>query len=632
MKRSIAWILALMMVMTLILTGCGGGSTTTAPAAEDSSAAAPAAENAPAAETVAAEPGEPQYGGEATFYYSNFNTVFDPAMGEQYVYSLWLEYLFGMDWEMNDPTQYSFQTNTFTLDTAKGQIAKEWTWDPETCDFTVTIHDNIYFQEKPAEYDIFHARNLTAADVKYSYDRVLGSGSGFDGSNYVVIDGDWRNRNYGFLDPNYSGSGEPSGEASEDGEVEAAPAPDRDFIEVIDDYTLVFHMASDSETKLSEFIIAQINITGPEWDTLTEEQKLDWHYACGTGPYILTDYVADNHFTFERNPNYYGVDERHPENRLPYIDKITLQKFGDTTTVLSSFFAGNLDFIGNTANLSSAEVQQLKDRAAGAVEFDYPGMAQGLGLKCNQEPFKDIRVRTAMQMAINLEEVSQYHYGQDQLVLPSLWDNSLTTWTATADWDEQLLSEYTYNPEDAEALLDEAGYPRGADGTRFSFTVAVDPSVDMELFQLAKGYFANVGINMEIEVLADMAAGREVQSGDNAREDKRQFNFSMGGSTDIGFSYQSYATTGFAYCSYADDYEFDELLLAARDANSPSEQAAAAKAADLHFVKQHTIIALSGAATTPEFYSARIGGNDNGEFLSASHFTKTILARLWVND
>ena len=57
----------------------------------------------------------------------------------------------------------------------------------------------------------------------------------------------------------------------------------------------------------------------------------------------------------------------------------------------------------------------------------------------------------------------------------------------------------------------------------------------------------------------------------------------------------------------------------------------AAKAADLHFVKQHTIIALSGAATTPEFYSARIGGNQNGEFLSGSHFNKTILSRLWVN-
>ncbi len=620
MKRLI---LALMMVMTLVLTGCGGGDTTTAPAAENSGAAAPAAENAPAADTVAAEPGEPQYGGEATFYFDGFNTVFDPAMGEQYVYSLWLENLFGMDWGIDDPTQFSFQSNTYTLDSADGQIAKEWTWDPETCDFTVTIRDDIYFQEKAPEYDIFHARNLTASDVKYSYDRVLGTGSGFDETNYVVLDADWRTRNLSLLDPNYKGSGEPSGEASEDGEVEPAPAPDRDLIEVIDDYTLVFHMASASETKLSEFIIAQVNITGPEWDTLTEEQKLDWHYACGTGPYILTEYVADNHFTFERNENYYDYDERHPENKLPYLDKITLQKFGDTTTILSSFFAGNLDYIGQSANLSDGETEQLKARAS-VVEFDYPGMAQGLGLKCNQEPFNDIRVRIAMQKAINMQEVSQYHFGQEELILPSLWDNSLVTWCATDEWTPELLDEYTYDPEGARALLAEAGYPDG-----FSFTVALDPSADMELFQLAKGYLADVGITMDIEVLSDMSAGREVQG---SRDDPRQFNFMIGGSTDAGFSFQSYATTGFAYCSFADDYEFDDLLLATRDASSPSEQAAAAKAADLHFVSQHTVIALSGAATTPEYYSTRIGGNQNGEFMSGSHFTKTILARLWVNE
>ena len=628
MKRSIALLLALMMALSL-LAGCGGGSTSTdtAPAADAAPAAADdtaAAEAPAAAETAAAEPGEPQYGGEAVFYFDNFNTVFDPAMGEQYVYSLWLENLFGMDWGLDDPDQFSFKTNTYTLDTADGQIAKEWSWDPESCDFTVTIRDDIYFQEKPAEYDIFHGRNLTAADVKYSYDRVMGTGSGFDETNYVVIDSDWRTRNLGFLDPNYdaNASGEP--EASEEASAEAAD--ERDLIEVIDDYTLVFHMASSSETKLSEFIIAQVNITGPEWDTLTEDQKLDWHYACGTGPYILTDYVADNHFTFERNENYYDTDERHPENKLPYIDKLTLQKFGDTTTILSSFFAGNLDYIGQTANLSDGETEQLKARADGVVQFDYPGTAQGIGFKCNQEPFSDLNVRIAIQKAINIEEVTKYHFNEETLVLPSLWDSGLNTWTA--DWTDELTDEYTYDPAAAEAMLDEAGYPRGSDGTRFSFTIGIDPSADMELFQLAKGYLADVGVNMEIEVLADMSEGRQVQ-GDP--DDPRQFNFMIGGSTDIGFSFQSYASTGFAYCSYAYDTEFDELLAAARDADNTADQAAAAKAADLHFLSQHTVIALSGVATTPEYYSARIGGNQNGEFMSASHFTKTILSRLWVN-
>ena len=411
MKRTLAFLLALVMIMALVLTGCGGKTEAPASAPE---AAAEAPAEAPAAE-VAAVPGEPVYGGDATFYFSDFNTVFDPAMGEQYTYSLWLEYLFTMDWEADDPDL--FKNNNFTLDSAQGQIAESWEWDPETCDFTVTIRDDIYFQEKEAPYDIFGGRNLTAHDVKYSYDRVVGIGSGFDESNYVVIDGDWRNRLLGYFDPTYNSSA--SGEASE----EAAPAeetatPERDYIEVIDDYTVVFHLGSASEIKLSELIIAQVNITGPEWDTLTEEQKLDWHYACGTGPYILTDYVADNHFTFVKNENYYDYDERYPENKLPYIDTITLQKYSDTTSVLSDFFSGDLDYISQVASLTESEITQLKDKAE-VQTFSYPYQAEGLGLKLNQAPFNDERVRIALQKAINMEEVAAY-LGQETFTYPGL--------------------------------------------------------------------------------------------------------------------------------------------------------------------------------------------------------------------
>ena len=39
------------------------------------------------------------------------------------------------------------------------------------------------------------------------------------------------------------------------------------------------------------------------------------------------------------------------------------------------------------------------------------------------------------------------------------------------EWPEELKMVFDYNPEGAEALLDEAGYPRGADGIRFKTTM-----------------------------------------------------------------------------------------------------------------------------------------------------------------
>lgn len=607
MKRTLALVLAVVMLMALLLTGCGGKTETAAP--EAAAPAAPAGDNAA---PVEADPGKPVYGGDATFYYSDFNTVFDPAMGEQYTYSLWLEYLFTMDWGKNDPE--AFKNNNFTIDYAAGQIADSWTWNPDTCDFTVTIRDDIYFQQKDAPYDIFGGRNLTAADVKYSYDRVMGTGSGFDASNYVSIDADWRTRLMGYFDANFSASAEPASD-------EPTTEPERDYIEVVDDYTVVFHMASASEIKLSEFVIAQVNITGPEWDTLTEEQKLDWHYACGTGPYILTDYVADNHFTYVKNENYYDYDERYPENKLPYLDSITLQKYSDTTSVLSDFFSGNLDYISKTAALSDSEATQLKANAA-VQTYVYPYQAEGLGLKLNAAPFSDKRVRVALQKAINMEEVAVY-LGQDSFTYPGLWDMSQTGWSSVGDWSEELKAEYTYDPEAAKALLAEAGYPDG-----FSFTVAIDPLANGDIFEIAKGYFAAIGVSMEIEKLADMSEGRNVQS--NA-DDARQFNMNLASGTDAGFAFQTYATTGFAYCFYAGDTAFDALLAATRDAMTPADQMAAAHEADLHFAQQHIIIALTPATNVEEFYAARIGGIENGELLSAYHFNKTISARLWVN-
>ena len=584
MKRSIAWILAVLLVM----------SVTGAAFAADGDAA------------------EPVYGGTAVLYYTEFSTVFDPGMVEQDTYALWLEPLFAMDWGADDDTL--FKNNNFTLDTAQGQIAKDWSWDPEACDFTVTIRDDVFFQEKEPEYDIFHARNVTASDVKYSYDRVMGTGSGFDADNFIDVDGDLRVRLMPDFDPNYSASGEPSEEVA---------APERDYIEVIDDYTLVFHMGTASEIALTDFIICPINITGPEWDTLTTDQKLDWHYACGTGPFVLTDYVADNHYTFSKNENYYGYDERHPENKLPYLDTIIIQKYSDSTSVLSDFFAGRLDYVSQNAYLSDSEIAQLTANAD-VQHFTYPYQASGIGLKCNQEPFSDIRVRIAMQKAINLEEVAKAYYGYDELTYPGLWDMGQAGWSAVPDWDEETLNEYTYDPEAARALLAEAGYPDG-----FSFTVGIDTIADPDLYELCKDYLAAVGINMEIQKLADMSEGRQIQSNP---DDPRMFNMNLASGTDAGFAFQTYATTGFAYCFYNYDEEFDSLLLATRDAMTPAEQAEMARTTDLYFSRLHIIIALSGPVQTSEFFSARIGGVENGELMSASHFFRTMTARIWANN
>ena len=85
-----------------------------------------------------------------------------------------------------------------------------------------------------------------------------------------------------------------------------------------------------------------------------------------------------------------------------------------------------------------------------------------LALKCNTEPFTDIRVRQALQLAINLEEVHTAYLGLDgDVQLSALWNPNTTEWSTVDSWSDELIAEYSYDPERAKELLAEAGYPDG---------------------------------------------------------------------------------------------------------------------------------------------------------------------------
>ena len=58
----------------------------------------------------------------------------------------------------------------------------------------------------------------------------------------------------------------------------------------------------------------------------------DWKNVVGTGPFMLTDYVEGVSKTFTKNPEYWGYDEKYPENRLPYIDQLRALLMADEAT------------------------------------------------------------------------------------------------------------------------------------------------------------------------------------------------------------------------------------------------------------------------------------------------------------
>jgi len=72
----------------------------------------------------------------------------------------------------------------------------------------------------------------------------------------------------------------------------------------------------------------------------------DWHHAIGTGPFILKDFVSGSAATLVSNPNYWGYDERYPQNKLPYIDTLKVLIIPDQATALAALRTGKVDVIG----------------------------------------------------------------------------------------------------------------------------------------------------------------------------------------------------------------------------------------------------------------------------------------------
>jgi peptide/nickel transport system substrate-binding protein len=607
MKKKNLLALLLALAMTMSLASCGGGSTSSDGSQSDSTSESPAAEESSAAEESAASGEEEKtatpvntseavYGGSATFYYPKLYTYFDAAAKNQGGYMLWNDNLFMIDYYNED---YTFESSYLTMDMITGQLADSWVIADDYSSIDITLKDGIYFQDKStvgmADYDIYGGREMTADDVVYSISRLLG----INDVAMVECETDWSGELYMV-----------------------------DGVEAVDAKTVRINLNTSTEiamTDLFKQLVTGVMICGPEWDELTADQQVDWHYAAGTGAYYLTDYVADNYMTFVKNDNYFDVD---PDgNQLPYLDEITLLYIAEGDQILTQFISGNLDWFGGQKSglLTSSQIAQLKATMSedSYSEYLYPSSSpSGIGLNEQDEIFSNLNVRLAMQHAINCEEIWTKYYGYDtELVIPGLWQSDLGDYV----WQrsDEVAADYTYDPELAKELLAEAGYPDG-----FTFEIVCDPLTDMDLYELVKSYLSAVGITMNITPVSEVMEHNSIVTDES---DTRAYNSFAGSFSDSSSVWGMTVTGGFGSGLFHYNDEYDqayENLTAATDMESAAQYA---QQMDEIFSTQHWIITFGGVPSCSEFISSRLGGYTGAEIYNNSQM-HTILARLWATD
>ena len=121
--------------------------------------------------------------------------------------------------------------------------------------------------------------------------------------------------------------------------------------------------------------------------------------------------------TLVKNPNYWGHDERYPQNQLPYIDTLKILIIPDNAAALEALRTGKIDALDG---LLPSQAQAMQKTNPEILQVAYPaGNATTIDPRNDRAPFNDIRVRKAMQMAIDLPTIARTHYGGTCLPYPS---------------------------------------------------------------------------------------------------------------------------------------------------------------------------------------------------------------------
>jgi peptide/nickel transport system substrate-binding protein len=268
-----------------------------------------------------------------------------------------------------------------------------------------------------------------------------------------------------------------------------------DRVEQIGDDKIRVHAAKPTPYDLTRF--AYVTTMLPQHQAGTPQEK--GFHPIGTGPYRATQINDAKGIILERNEDYHHGNPAKPGSN---IKRITLQPIREIGTLVAQLLAGNLDMI-NVPLQSAQDLTQDPRFEMSIVQgssFMYVAYdAQG---RSGAKPVTDERVRKALTLAINRDELRKLVAGDAKLETPG-----------AMCWRSQAGCDYSaplppYDPATAKKLLAEAGYPNGFDIEITAFTGAAT-----QVAEAVAGQWHKIGVNAKIDAQAVVSYRAKQQAG-----------------------------------------------------------------------------------------------------------------------
>ena len=386
----------------------------------------------------------PAQGGDIIVTYKDDIATLDPAVGYDWVNWSMIKSLYSrlMDYEPGTPNLVP-------------SIAESFTVSPDGPTYTFKLRPSVKFS---------NGRAVVASDVKYSIERAVdpktqGPGAGFFGAiqGFEAVTGGSATTLSGIATP--------------------------------DDATVVFTLSRPDATFLHVLAINFASVVPKE---AVEAAGGDFgKKPVGSGTFILKDWTIGQQLVFERNPDYFVKD-------MPHIDKFTVEVGQEPLVALLRLQKGEVDIAGD--GVPPAKFLEIKNSADGAqMIVDGAQLHTGyVTMNTKIKPFDDVKVRQAVNMAINKDRITRILNGRATPAnqpLPPLMPGY-----------DKAFTGYSYDVAKAKALLAEAGHADGFETVLYSTNTDPQPRIAQAIQQ----DLAAIGIKAEVRALAQsnvIAAG-----------------------------------------------------------------------------------------------------------------------------
>ena len=458
MKKKVSLLLALGLVCTTVLSGCGGGSTPTEPqtiadATTEAAGSEASTEGAEAADTLA----DVQ---EMTFVLNNEPNSIDPTV-----------------------TSNSFATpflaNCFeglvTYD-EKGEVvpgnAESWESNDDLTQFTFHLRDGLKWSD---------GSDLTEEDYVYSALRVLTPSTTAEYlnmiSDYVV-----------------------NGKEYYDGTVSAEEVG----VKALDDKTIQYTLKApcpyfvDLVSMQVYFPVqkATIEANGDKWTASAEAYV-------SNGPFKVTQINMGESYVLEKNDNYWDAEN-------VTLEKLTYRYILDLSTALTAFENNEVDGV---RMVSSGDIARLKAEKAGLNTAPIYGTVY-YNFNCEKEPYNNPLVRKALNLAIDRDAIINNVAQLDAVPAFSFYaPGYVVDGKDLTDGRSDFGLSSTANPEEAKKALAEAGYPDGEGFPTIQLSFYSDDNVKKIAEAVKEMWEQNLGIKVEVSSADWAVFYSDVQAG-----------------------------------------------------------------------------------------------------------------------